>query len=321
MDSNNKSKLFWIGLFVSTGISLFVFLVLYLTDNSINTEYRFSVLFKNGMGVESGSEVKMLGQKIGQVSSVEILDNRNGVVVELSINDRLGIRIPNNSIFKIKTSLFGQTHVQIEAGNNSDNYISKDDVVQGSIETETYDFEPVVKDLSAFSRQLSSVFTDKEVMAIKSIIANTDTLVDETKNSLKISKEINDIVANIKLFSEELNTFSSSLDSTLEPRFVQVDSILYEIENFTSDLDIVTGGFDSFASSANSLDSSMKILQSLVHEMNEGKGSVGKFLKDDSLYDNLNEVVVNANSIIDEVKKDPRSFFNINVFLGSGKDK
>ena len=49
MDSNNKSKLFWIGLFVSTGIAVFVFSILYFTDSSINTEYRFSVLFKNGM--------------------------------------------------------------------------------------------------------------------------------------------------------------------------------------------------------------------------------------------------------------------------------
>ena len=49
--------------------------------------------------------------------------------------------------------------------------------------------------------------------------------------------------------------------------------------------------------------------------MNEGKGSLGKFLKDDSLYDNLNEVVVNANSLIDSVKQDPRSFFNINILF------
>ena len=316
MESNNKSKLFWIGISVSTGIAIFIFSILYLTDNSINTEYKFSVLFKNGMGVESGSEVKMLGQKIGQVSNVEILDNRNGVVVELSINDRLGIKIPNNSTFKMKTSLFGQTHVQIEPGNNSDSYIAKDDVVQGSIDNETYDFEPVVKDLSAFSRQLSSVFTDKEVLAIKSIIANTDTLIDETKSSLQISKEINNIVKNIKIFSEELNSFSSTLDSSLEPRLGQIDSILYEIENFTSDLGSVTGGFDSFASSAHSLDSSMKILQSLVTEMNQGKGTLGKFLKDDSLYDNLNEVVDNTNSLINEVKNDPKSFFNININLG-----
>ncbi len=313
MDSDNKSKLFWIGLFVSTGIAVFVFSILYLTDNSINTEYRFSVLFKNGMGVESGSEVKMLGQKIGQVSKVEILDNRNGVVVELSINDKLGIRIPNNSIFKIKTSLFGQTHVQIEPGNNSDSYISKSDVVQGAIETETYDLDPVVKDLSAFSRQLSAAFSDREVLAIQSIIANTDTLVDETKKSLKISKEINGIIANMERFAEDLNKFSSNLESSLDPRLNQVDSILYEIDKFTNDLEVITLGFDSFASSANSLDSSMKVLNILVNEMNAGKGTLGKLLKDDSLYDNLNEVVDNTNSLIDEVKKDPRSFFNINL--------
>ena len=313
MDSDNKSKLFWIGLFVSTGIAVFVFSILYLTDNSINTEYRFSVLFKNGMGVESGSEVKMLGQKIGQVSKVEILDNRNGVVVELSINDKLGIRIPNNSIFKIKTSLFGQTHVQIEPGNNSDSYISKSDIVQGAIETETYDLDPVVKDLSAFSRQLSAAFSDREVLAIQSIIANTDTLVDETKKSLKISKEINGIIANMERFAEDLNKFSSNLESSLDPRLNQVDSILYEIDKFTNDLEVITLGFDSFASSANSLDSSMKVLNVLVNEMNAGKGTLGKLLKDDSLYDNLNEVVDNTNSLIDEVKKDPRSFFNINL--------
>mgnify|MGYP001442546626 CR=1 FL=1 len=316
MDSNNKSKLFWIGLFVSTGIIIFVLSILYLTDSSINTEYRFSVLFKNGMGVDSGSEVKMLGQKIGQVSKVEILDNRNGVVVELSIIDQLGIKIPNNSIFKIKTSLFGQTHVQIEPGNNSDNYIATNDVVQGAVDTETYDLDPVVKDLSAFSRQLSSIFTDKEVLAIQSIISNTDSLIDETKDSFAISNEINNIIENIKLFSEELNSFSSSLDSSLEPRLGQIDSILYEIENFTTDLEVVTGGFDSFASSANSLDSSMKVIQSLINEMNEGKGTLGKLLKDDSLYDNLNEVVDNTNSLINEVKNDPKSFFNININLG-----
>ena len=315
MESDNKSKLFWIGLFVSGGIVLFLSAILYLTDDSIDTEYKFSVIFENGMGVQTGSDVKMIGQQIGQVSNVRILDGRNGVVVELSINDKLGIFIPNNSTFQVKTSIFGETHVQINPGEGT-NYIETGELLTGEIPTEVYDIDPVVKDLSAFSRQLSSVFTDKEVMAIKSIIANTDTLVDETKNSLKISKEINDIVENIKLFSEELNAFSSNLDSSLEPRLSQVDSILYEIENFTDNLETVTGGFDSFASSANSLDSSMKTLQSLVNQMNEGKGTLGKFLKDDSLYDNLNEVVDNTNSLINEVKNDPKSFFNININLG-----
>ena len=225
MESDNKSKLFWIGLFVSAGLAVFIFSVIYLTDTSIDTEYRFNVLFKSGMGLKPGSEIKMLGQEIGQVSNVEILDNRNGVIVGLSINDQLGILIPNNSIFRIKTSIFGQTHIQIEPGNNSD-YITTDELVQGEIETNTYDLDPVVKDLSAFSRQLSSVLTEKEVNSLQSIINNADSLIDETKNSLKVSQEINSIVRNIEIFSKELNAISSNLDENINSKALKIDSIL-----------------------------------------------------------------------------------------------
>ena len=55
----------------------------------------------------------------------------------------------------------------------------------------------------------------------------------------------------------------------------------------------------------------MKILQSLVNEMNQGKGTLGKFLKDDSLYDNLNEVVDNTNSLINEVKNTKVKLTNV----------
>ena len=318
MEADNKSKLFWIGTFVSLGITVFVVSLMYLTDSTINTEYQFNVLFKNGMGVESGSEVKMLGQKIGQVSKVEILDDRNGVIVGLSIIDKLGIKIPNNSIFKTKTTIFGQTHVQIEPGNNSD-YISKNDLVQGAIETDSYDLDPVVKDLSAFSRQLSSILTEKEVKALQNIISNSDSLINDAKDSFEVSGQINDILNNIKIFSSELTTISSNLDTSFQPRLNQIDSILIEIEDFTSGLEIVTNGFTSFNSSASNLDSSMIILNALVNEMNEGKGTLGKLLKDDSLYDNLNEVVDNTNSLINQVTADPKSFFNININFGGSK--
>ena len=48
------------------------------------------------------------------------------------------------------------------------------------------------------------------------------------------------------------------------------------------------------------------------------KGIIITFFQHDyytspSFYDNLNEAVVNANSLIDSVKQDPRSFFNINI--------
>ena len=307
MELDNKSKLFWIGLFVSVGIVLFVTAVLYLTDNELDTEYKFNVLFENGMGLESGSEVKMLGQEIGQVSDVKILDDRDGVLVQLSINDQLGIKIPYNSIFKIKGSIFGQAHIEIDPGDSSV-YVQINDSITGAISAELYNFDPVLDDLGVFSRQLSTALTEKEVIALQSIIHNTDSLVNETKKSLMISQEVNKIIKNIENFSNELNSIGTNIGEDFSPKMIRIDSILIEIEDFSDDLEIATKGFNSFASSANSLDSSMKILQNLVDELNQGKGTLGKLLKDESLYENMNEVVDNAKELINDVKENPTKY-------------
>ena len=300
METDNKSKLFWIGLFVSGGIVLFLSAILYLTDDSIDTEYKFSVIFENGMGVQSGSDVKMIGQQIGQVSNVRILDGRNGVVVELSINDKLGIFIPNNSTFQVKTSIFGETHVQINPGEGT-NYIETGELLTGEIPTEVYDIDPVVKDLSAFSRQLSSTLTDKEVKALQSIINNADSLLYETKNSLKISAEINKIIYNLENFSSDLKSIGSSIENDLDPKLTKIDGILDQIQSFSNKLEPASEGLRSF-------EKSMISLQLLIDDLNNGKGSLGKLLKDDSLYDNLNEVVDNTNELINDVKDNPTKY-------------
>tara|TARA_B100000945_G_scaffold164883_1_gene132230 strand:+ start:116 stop:1045 length:930 start_codon:yes stop_codon:yes gene_type:complete len=300
MGSENQSKLFWIGLFVSAGIALFLASILYLTDDSIDTEYKFSVIFENGMGVQSGSDVKMIGQQIGQVSNVRILDGRNGVVVELSINDKLGIMIPNNSTFQVKASIFGETHVQINPGDGT-NYIETGELLTGEIPTETYDIDPVVKDLSAFSRQLSSTLTDKEVKALQSIINNADSLIIETKNTLMISQEINRIISNLENFSSDLKVMGSNLEQGFEPKLTKIDSILVKMDNFSNQLEPASKGLESF-------EKSMTTLQLLVEDMNQGKGSLGKLLKDESLYDNLNEVVDNTNELINDVKDNPAKY-------------
>ena len=52
----------------------------------------------------------------------------------------------------------------------------------------------------------------------------------------------------------------------------------------------------------------MASLQLLINDLNEGKGSLGKLLKDESLYDNLNEVVDNTNELINDVKDNPTKY-------------
>ena len=178
----------------------------------------------------------------------------------------------------------------------------------GAISTELYDFDPVVKDLGAFTRQLSTTLTEKEVIALQNIIHNTDSLINETKKSLTISNEVNQIITNIENFSNELNTIGLNLGQDFTPKMAQIDSILAEIKQFSNGLSVVSESFSSFTSSASSLDSSMKTLQGIVDGLDQGEGTLGKLLKDDTLYENMNEVVTDARDLINDVKENPTKY-------------
>jgi len=73
------------------------------------------------------------------------------------------------------------------------------------------------------------------------------------------------------------------------------------MESFSNKLEPASKGLESF-------EKSMATLQLLIQDINEGKGSLGKLLKDESLYNNLNEVVDNTNDLINDVKENPTKY-------------
>ncbi|RKZ22516.1 hypothetical protein DRQ16_02315 [bacterium] len=54
-------------------------------------------------------------------------------------------------------------------------------------------------------------------------------------------------------------------------------------------------------------------LDSLVQDLEKGKGSAGKFLKDEELYNNLNLAAKKLVELIDDIKKNPQKYIKIDV--------
>ena len=46
----------------------------------------------------------------------------------------------------------------------------------------------------------------------------------------------------------------------------------------------------------------------LADDLNEGKGTLGKLLKDDTLYENMNQGVDNVNNLGNDVKENPGKY-------------
>ena len=107
------SRLFWIGLTISSSIIIFVFGLLYLQDISLNqASLKFTVMFDNVQGLNDGDNVNMLGKRIGRVSTTKIMGNR--IAVEISINQSFSFNIPIDSRIEVKSDgLLGSKFILI----------------------------------------------------------------------------------------------------------------------------------------------------------------------------------------------------------------
>ena len=55
-------------------------------------------------------------------------------------------------------------------------------------------------------------------------------------------------------------------------------------------------------------------LNQVISGINNGEGSLGKLAKDEELYNNLNKTSQNINSLILDLKENPKRYINISVF-------
>ena len=75
--------------------------------------------------INIGNDVKIMGVKVGEVSSIS-LDQENYMAVITSSVDE-SIKIPNDSIFKIANNGFiGSPYIEIELGNSNEIFKNND---------------------------------------------------------------------------------------------------------------------------------------------------------------------------------------------------
>ena len=124
---NNKINLEYIlGLLIIiiSIISIFYYSSKINLFNKVDTLRVNSSFFDIG-NINIGNDVKIMGVKVGEVSSIS-LDQENFMAVITSSVDE-SIKIPNDSIFKIANNGFiGSPYIEIELGNSNEIFKNND---------------------------------------------------------------------------------------------------------------------------------------------------------------------------------------------------
>jgi len=307
-------RLFWIGLIFVMSIVVFILGLMYLQEISIKkSNYTFTVLFENIQGLNVGDEVDMLGKKIGKVSRSRIMGQK--ISVELSIDNSFVFSIPIDSKIEVKSEgLIGSKFISISPGLNTKEFILPGKTVEGLREFDfaeiTPGIVPLTQDLSAFARRLKATLGEEEkdnirltFHNIESLTAELDTFIYNYRNIISDNDK-----KNFQDFIKNLNGAVKDLKYGVNKEINKLDGMLDEVKKVTDKSEELSTTITELKKSSESFAISAEKFNKILNKIDNGEGTMGKLVSDSALYENMNNLVNEMRTLVDDIKENPAKY-------------
>ena len=301
------SRLFWIGLiFVLCGVA-FVAGLLYIQDISIKkSKYTFTVMFENVQGLHVGDQVDMLGKKIGKVTKTRFMAQK--IAVELAIDNSFSFSIPIDSKIEVKSEgIIGSKFISITPGFNRKDYILPGTIVEGLREFDlteiTPDIVPMTQDLSAFARQLKAILGKEEGDKIRLTIKNIESFTAQL-DTLISAKDRNNFQTTMK----NLRDVTAELKEGINKEIDKLDQMLNSFKAVTDKSDELSTTISELRKSSESFSSATQKLDMLLTKMENGEGTLGKLVNNDTLHENMNSLLNEVRTLVQDFKDNPTKY-------------
>jgi phospholipid/cholesterol/gamma-HCH transport system substrate-binding protein len=288
---------------VIASIVLFIWGYSYLKGTDLLLKYKIlHAQYDNVEGLTVSAPVTISGLNIGKVSKITI-DNATGKVnVEMQINSDFPIR--KSSIAEIYApSPIGGKQIAILPGKDGAITVSGD-ALHASNKLGLTD--EVAKQIVPLKDKISKLLDNANVM-----LENVNQVLDaKSKENLKASIEnLNETLAQFKEASGQINTI-------LADNKTKINSSMNNIDKMTSNFSKISDSLEkqNLAQTIENLQSTLANVDKMMADLQSGKGTMGKMLKDDALYSNLNKTSKELELLLQDLRLNPTRYINVSVF-------
>ena len=304
----SSNQTLWVGVFLILGILAGLAALFILTDAAIfRGRYIVTTHVPNAGGIRRGDPVQMLGVNIGRVQRFKI--DQSGVAIRLELEGEYDV--PTDSHVMLKSSgLLGGMVADIVPGDAKER-VGNGGTLPGQSEEGMMDIaNRVTVQVEAVLSRVQRLISDPN---IESIGHTTRNLESGSGQMRKLLADMNVAVTDQR---RELKILSASLQRSAEG-FEKV-ATGPEIERTLKQVDAATARMDTVMAS---LDRTSTTVESVMGRLDRGEGTVGKLMRDEELYRNLNaamlnmnQATVNINKLSEEVRRNPRKYLKLSVF-------
>jgi phospholipid/cholesterol/gamma-HCH transport system substrate-binding protein len=308
MKISNEARVGIIGIVT---IAVLIWGINYLKGRNIfSTDYTLYAFYPEADGLEGSSPVLINGVKVGYIEDIQLRTNESPPI-------RIVLKIDNQYTFGegslaklISTGLMGGKGIRIVASGKQVLMLDQD-TIQGLVEPDLISslqtaLFPILEKTNTLATSLDSLSHQMGILlsqdGLSQIIENLADLSYSLKSSLATGGSLNESFRNLESFT-----------GILEEEKDEMASLIKNLNSISASL--YRAGLDSLSMEMSSTFSQLNIL---MEQVNSGKGSAGKLLYSDSLYNNISVLVVDLDSLVKDLKENPKDYVQVSVF---GKSK
>ena len=270
--------------------------------NLFDNSNKLFVVYENVAGLAPSAPVTLNGLTIGKVNSISI--NPDGkLLVELHITT--DFPISKSSIAEIYDSgLVGGRQIAIKPNLLDKNYTVSGDYLQASSKLGLTD--ALAQQLEPLQAKIQELLENADVL-----FTNVNDVLDtQTRQNLKSS------IASLNATLSEFSVASKNVNEMLADNKSHLNNTLKNADKVSGNFAIISDSLAkaNLGQTVNNLEKTLAKVDKIMADLEQGKGTMGKLIKDETMYTNFAKTSKELELLLQDVRLNPTRYVNVSLF-------
>lgn len=270
--------------------------------NLFDSSNKLYVVYENVAGLATSAPVTLNGLTIGKVNSITI--NPDGkLLVELHITN--DFPISKSSIAEIYDSgLVGGRQIAIKPNLLDKNYTVSGDYLQASSKLGLTD--ALAQQLEPLQAKIQKLLENADVL-----FTNVNSILDpKTRQNLKNS------IASLDTTLAEFSVASKNINELIAVNKSNINGIVAKFDKTAGNFAVISDSLAkaNLGQTVKNLEKTLAEVDKIMSALEQGKGTMGKLMKDESLYTNFAKTSKELELLLQDVRLHPTRYVNVSLF-------
>ena len=285
-------------------ILLFIWGYSFLKGKDLLDKYRtFYVQYDNVEGLSPSASVTINGLIVGKVTKITLDPNTGKLVVQLQLKTDFPISKTSTAII-YKPGFIDGKQIAIHP-----NLADKSECADGQFLVGKAELD-LTESLKKQLVPLQSKF-EKVMLNLDNLLTGFNNVLDN-----KGQQDLKTSLAELSQTMQQFHKASSSVNTILDDNKGQINGVVTNLNKVSSNFSKISDSLNKadLGKTAANLQKTLEKVDKIMVDLQAGKGSMGKLMKDEALYNNLEQTSKELELLLEDVRLHPTRYVNVSVF-------